>query len=334
MKKMREYIENTDVLQKKLSEVLHSNLTDFIESTHSRRAELVGNRRYFLLSAFFVIAVVFALYFVSHNQSSIVQNILIGCTMLWVLVLLLSGRKWVTNTKLLAREMNMAMVPILTNTLDRMLMYTNNTGHEDQTKQLLVESQLLTTAGLTVISDDMYSVFGGGDTTIRELLVQKTVSSGDGKTTSQVEVFKGVFVFAELDKMQEAETFISTDGDRSGFAHRTFWSDLLEIGKVKETVLEWNDFENHLHVATTNPVAARELLTPDVMQNIYDWWTEHKLNIRISFRGNKLYMLLPDASIRIAASTTSTKQAAVERYAWSIARPIWRSLMLIDEVRG
>ena len=329
---MKEYIPDTDTLKKKLKVVLDSDLTDFLVSTHSRRAELVGNRRYSVLAIFFVLAVVVALYLVNLNEVPLVRNILMGCIGLWLIVLLLSGRKWVTNTKLLAREMNMAMVPILTNTLDRMLMYTNNTGHEEQTKRLLVESKLLTVPDIVVTSDDMYSIFGGSDTTVRELHIHQIVPDKDGKT-NQVELFKGVLVVAELAKTLEAETFISTDGDRRGFAHRTFWSDLMENGEVKETVLEWNDFENHLHVATNNPTAARELLTPVMMQVVYDWWVEHKLNMRVAFRGNKLFMLLPDTSIRINASTTSTKPDAVERYAWSIARPLWRSLLLIDEVR-
>jgi len=332
MRKMKEHIPSIEVLKQKLREVLDSNLTDFLESTHSRRAELIGNRRYFVLSLVFLLAAVTGLYIVSTYQSPLINYILIACTAIWSIVLLLSGRSWVTNTKLLAREMNMAMVPILTNIFDRMLMYTNNTGHADQTQQLLQESKLLTVPDIVITSDDMYSVFGGADTTIRELLVHKTETAKDGKTT-QSEIFKGVFVVAELDKMQVAETFISTDGDRKGFAHRTFWSDLMETGSVKETVLEWNDFENHLHVATTDPTAAREVLTPLLMQDIFDWWSEHKLNMRLAFRGNKLYMLLPDASIRIEASTTSTQPTAIEQYAWSLARPIWRTLLLIDEVR-
>jgi len=237
-----------------------------------------------------------------------------------------------TNTKLLAREMNMAMVPILTNTFDRMLMYTNNTGHTDSTQQLITESKLFTVPDLQYTSDDMYSIYGSAETTIRELVVHKKVAGEAGKPDTHIELFKGVFVLAELPKTLEAEVYISTDGDRHGFAHRTFWSDLLESGQVKETVLEWNEFEKNLHIATTNPSVARELLTPLMMEVIHDWWLEHKLNMRIAFRGSKMYLLLPDASIRIASSTTSTKQEAVESYAWTIAQPIWRSMMLVDEV--
>jgi hypothetical protein len=329
---MKDKIPNTETLKQKLNEVMNSSLTDFIQTTSSRRDELLGNRRYFVLSIFFIIAAVFGMYFINQNLHAVYKYILFGCTLLWVLVLLLSGRKWMTNTKLLAREMNMAMVPILTNTFDRMLMYTNNTGHAFSTKQLIAESKLLTTPGLEFTSDDMYSIFGPAETTVRELMVHLTSVGADDKPV-QTEIFKGVFVVAELPIAVEAEVYISTEGDRQGFTHRTFWSDLLESGEVKETVLEWNDFEKSLHVATTNPAGARELLTPVMMEVIHDWWMEHKTNMRIAFRGTKMYVLLPDASIRIGSSTTSTEQAAVEKYAWSIAQPIWRSLMLADEVR-
>jgi hypothetical protein len=45
-----------------------------------------------------------------------------------------------------------------------------------------------------------------------------------------------------------------------------------------------------------------------------------------------MYILLPAQSIRIAGSTTSTKERAIRRYAKTILRPIWRSLILIEDV--
>jgi hypothetical protein len=42
--------------------------------------------------------------------------------------------------------------------------------------------------------------------------------------------------------------------------------------------------------------------------------------------------LLPDASISIGTSTTSTELKAIERYAWTVLRPIWRSLLLVEDV--
>ena len=197
---MKERIPDKETLRKKLSSVLSSSLTDFIQSTSSRRAELKGNRRYFILSIFFIFAMVPGLYFTYLTTDGIYRDILVGCTMLWAVVLALSGRKWLTNTKLLAREMNMALVPILTNTFDRMLMYTNNTGHSFITQALLADSRLLTDSDLEYTSDDMYSLFGPAETTIRELVVHKKVAGENRRPDTYTSVFKGVFVVADMPK--------------------------------------------------------------------------------------------------------------------------------------
>ena len=331
---MKETVPDLITLKHKLNEIMGEALATFVDSTESRRAKLRTHRRHTLLSLVFIVAVVVELIILDNGQSSFVQNVLMFFTMIWVVLFVISSRMWFVNTKMLAREMNMAMVPVLTNTLDRMLMYTNSDEHSPETKQLLQESKLMTVDGARIISDDMYSIFGDSEVTIREMQIETTEPTNNGKSSKTVQLFKGVFVTAKLATTNTGETFISTEGDRQGFAHRGFWSDLLESGPVSETVLEWNEFEDNLHVATTDPVAARELLTPEVMTDIYDWWSQHKLHMRIAFRGNQLYMLLPDASIKIGASTTSTKFEAIEKYALSIIQPIWRTLLLVDEVSG
>lgn len=329
---MKGKISDKETLKKELHKVLNSNLADFIHSTSSRRAELIGNKRYVALSVFFIVSVVFSIYFININLEETYKNILLGCMLLWILVLLLSGRKWMTNTKLLAREMNMALVPILTNTFDRMLMYTNNTGHASATEQLLSESKLFTDTGLVFNSDDMYSIYGSTETTVRELSVYQKITGADGKV-AQTELFKGVFVVAQLSEVTKSPVYISTEGDGNGFSHQSFWSHLLESGEVKEIDQEGSEFAENVHVAAADFAVAAKLVTPAMMEVIHDWWMEHKLNMRIAFVGNKMYLLLPGSSIHIASSTTSIEPAAVEHYAWAIAQPIWRSLLLIDEAQ-
>lgn len=332
---MGEHIKNRlpDIatLENQLKIVLKSNLPDFLSATHSRREEVIGNRRFTVVAFLFALAVITALYFVQSKYGSLVTNILVGCAMIWLIVVLVTGRRWMTNDKLLAKEMSMALVPILTNVFDRMLMYTHDNAHSDETKQLLIESELMTINDITVTSDDIYTVYGEQEVSFRELMVTQKVRNSKGESTT-VEVFKGVFMVAKLGQTHDAETYISTEGDRSGFAHRTFWSDLLENSEVRETVLEWNDFEKDLHVASSDGRKAREILTPEFMQDLYTWWLENKLNVRIAFKGDKMFLLLPEASIKLGTSTTSTNLAAIEKYAWSLARPMWRSLMLVDDV--
>lgn len=332
--KLKHKIPDQPALRARLHDVMQSNLPDFLNVTDSKRAEVIGNRRYMVLAAISSALLVVELFFASLNHTSTVLGILVGCTILFLVVLLLAGRQWFNNTKTLAREMNMALVPILTNTLDQVLLYTHDSEHSNDTAALLTESSLITVPDIIPSGDDVYWVYGKSEVSVRELVIMQQGRDKEGKIDPKLSttVFKGVFVIANLQYFHGAETYISTDGDRFGFAHRSFWSNVMEWGKVKETVLEWNDFENHLHVATSDPTAARELLTPDFMEDLYDWWTEHKLNVRIAFKGKKMYLLLPEASISIGNSTTSTKLKDIERYAWTVARPIWRSLLLVEDV--
>lgn len=329
---IKDRLPDIEAVENQLKSVLKSTLPDFLSVTNSRRQEVIGNRRYAVVSFFFAITIMIALFFMSDSYGTWPTNFLVGCAMFWLVVVLVTGRRWIANDKLLAKEMSMALVPILTSVFDRVLMYTHDSAHQEETRSLLTESELITVDDTTVMSDDMYTVYGEQEISFRELLVTQKIKNSKSSSSSQVQVFKGIFMVAKLNQSHDAETYISTEGDRSGFAHRTFWSDLFENSDVKETVFEWNDFEKDLHVASSDGAKAREILTPEFMQDLHDWWLSNKLNVRISFKGNKMYLLLPEASIQLGVSTTSTKLESIERYAWSLVRPIWRSLMLVDDV--
>ncbi len=314
-----------------IESTLQGDLPNFLSTTEMRRQEVLSSRLYALLSLLLFSAIVGALYMVQGDYGDTVTKLLIGSLMLWLTVTLLYGRQWFMGGHALAREMNMALVPMLSGTFNQAILYTNDKAHREETLNLLTESKLLTERDMTVVADDIYTLYGDNEVSVRELHATKVVQSGKNRHT--IELFKGVFVIATLKKNFTGQTYISTEGDQSGFAHRDFWTAALGLTDVKETQLEWNDFENDLHVAATNPVEAREILTPDFMIDLHTWWTEHKTNIRIAFAGNKFYMLLPDTNIRISSSTTSTKLTEIKKYALSVARPLWRTLLLIEDIR-
>lgn len=331
MTSVKKEFPNLGAVQQRFDAVIHGQFDDFLSSTYTRRQAMLGNRRYMMIAAAFTIAVVVAMLLFQGRYGDLVEQLLISVMILWLLVVLLSAERWFTNDKLLAKEVNMALAPIVGSTLNRTVVYAYDIAHRAETTQLLQDSELMTTAGIDLISDDVFTVFGDHELSLRELVVTKS-QKGDKEDSDITQLFKGVFVVATVPKVHKAKTFISTEGDQVGFAHRTFWAGLFEHTAVKETKLEWNDFEAVLHVASTDPVASREILTADLMQDVYDWWQEHKLNMRIAFIGNKLYMLLPEESIKIGTSTRSTEVADISRYAFTVIRPMWRSLVLLEDV--
>ena len=103
--------------------------------------------------------------------------------------------------------------------------------------------------------------------------------------------------------------------------------------QIKETKFEWNDFEELLHVATDNNREAREILTPQFMSDLHDWWkNQEKLNIRIAFVGNLMYMLFPDGQIRFEQTVSKVEPAELKEYMLTIAKPLLHVLHLVEDV--
>ncbi len=331
MSSLKEKLPDLAALERGFNAVLEAGLDDFIASTHVRREAVLSYRRYLAVSFAFSITTFIAIFFVYNKYQGWLDNLLLGFAMLWLTVVLLSARRWLTNEKLLTKEINMALAPIIMNTIGKLVVFSSHTDNQKQIKELLADSELITIPNIDVATDDEYVVHDDSKTAFREMVVTQKHKDKLGRD-EHVVIFKGVFVVAELSRVHSAKTFISTEGDRVGFAHRNFWADMLEHTEVKETELEWNDFEDLLHVASSDGSAAREILTANFMQDLYEWWLEHRLNIRISFKGNRFYMLLPEESIKINTSTTSTKPAAIRRYAFSLVRPIWRTMVLLEDV--
>lgn len=204
----------------------------------------------------------------------------------------------------------------------------------EQVLQSLVQSELITEPFNTTAIDNVFALdYGARRVMVSELHLQHITGSGRHRNVRQV--FKGYFVALPLKKAVTGKTFVSTEGDEHGFAHRTYWSTLLEENeKVKETKFEWNDFEELLHVATSEKREAREILTPDFMTDLYDWWIKQKKqNIRISFVGNLMYMVFPDAQIRFEQTVSRVDEKNLQEYLLTIARPLLHILHLVEDVR-
>lgn len=196
----------------------------------------------------------------------------------------------------------------------------------------LNDSELITeTVHTHTVDDRVTTEYDGYTLSVTELHATRT--EGSGKNRRTVTVFKGVFVTHELPKTVEGETYISTEGDKHGFGHQSFWKKLTGRQDVEVTELEWNEFEKDLHVVTSNPTEARYILTPDFMQELHEWWQGSARNIRISFIGNRCYVLFPDTKISFGAAPLWITAERVENYAMTIAEPLWHVFNLLEDVR-
>ncbi len=156
--------------------------------------------------------------------------------------------------------------------------------------------------------------------------------TGSGKNRSTKNIFLGYLVGFELNKELTGKTFVSAEGDKRGFGN---WSAFAnnKLEQAKETILEWNEFESLLHVATTDEVEARYILTPNFMHDLYDWWQGRETNIRLSFIKNRLFILYPDKKIRLNQTVEIITEETVAEYLYTIAWPLQNITKLIDDVR-
>jgi hypothetical protein len=167
----------------------------------------------------------------------------------------------------------------------------------------------------------------GTTVTVAELDVKHETGSGKNRTVK--DIFHGYFVECTLKKPLSGKTFVTTEHDKSGFGNISAFS----RSAPRETLLEWNDFEHLLHVATTDEVEARYILTPDLMSDLYDWWHGRSEQIRLSFIGDRLYILYPDDRIRIGETIKELDEPALTEHLLTIARPLLHVVHLVEDVR-
>lgn len=330
MSKLGQEIPSQSDLETKLNKVFDED-DDFIASTEPIRKKVVDSQKKTLplLIGFIIsVVVIFPLFIHFYLVGKIMATLYLVALGVVVIKYII---EWSKAAQKLTDEINKALLPIISKTLGRECVYTDDKGNADATKALLNQSELLTERIDSIETDGSYRFTEPCSLTVRELKAER-IERRD-KNTTTVTVFSGVFVEVDLVKELSGVTYISTEGDKSGFGHLNFFGKILGLGNIKETKLEWNQFEKDLHVATSDPSEARYVLTPNFMSDLHDWWVEDKENIRIVFRGNKMFMLLPDKEIKFGMSTASDKPEKVKEYALSVIRPLWRTITLVEDIR-
>ena len=166
----------------------------------------------------------------------------------------------------------------------------------DEAKQVflhLTTSELITEPYNVTQIDTVFEVaVAGAALTITELDIKQI--EGRGRKKRETPLFKGYFASYPLKRVCDGKTFISTEGDLYGFAHRTYWEGVTS-GDVKEVIVGDTAFEELLFVATTDEVEAKAIVSKRFMDDLYSWWQKQNSNIRISFIGDTMYLLFPGA---------------------------------------
>lgn len=326
-----ESIPDVATLRSRLDTALDRGISDFIARTDQRRIEVIRNRRYTIV-AIFVFWIAILLLFLSDLLFDGWTLRLLTMSLLGlVLAAVILATRWRHTTNILAQEINLALVPTLTSCLNRLVMYTHDTVHRGETKVHLERSQLLASSVDELIADDIFTLDEPYPVTIREISVSRRVTRNNSVNTEQV--FAGTLAVVQLPRDLSGTTFVSTAGDVYGFGHRAFWDTLLGTSEYSEVELEWNEHPDTIQVASSDPSEARAILSPEFTQDLHAWWKEHGRNMRIALTGHWLYVLLPDANVRIGTSTTSVDKRHLKQYTMAVLMPIWRTLLLAEDIR-
>jgi hypothetical protein len=322
MSNLKETVPDIETLKQRISEQTKLTIEEFLFSTKHEREAITNNRRYFFVTLLLLIASFLVASTLPFYVAALIIISLAAATGSY-------GYLWDKNLRALAKKHNEALVPIISKCLGSLVAYTHDGTKGEEVTKLLKASELLMEDFNYVSVDDVYK-FENKGVAVHELEVTRQVRTG--KNSSNVNIFKGLFIKADLRKPLLGHTFISTEGDKLGSSHKDFMTGLFRTSKVKETQLEWNEFERDLHVATDNEVEARYVLTPSFMVHLHDWWVLSRENIRIVFKDKEMYMLLPNAKIKFNTSTTSVKPEELNKYAESVIEPLWRTLTLVEDI--
>lgn len=345
-----------------LLDYIHQHMTTFLNTTKSAVGELEAGylqarketlRGWLIIIGGFV-AIWFSFYFLDKD-SNIQLSTIGGVTIVLVIILsffaIYKGWRKIKNAGEVIAEFNRELNKFLWPMVLKIFSLESEvvpgaelwsakglstsalpTNQVDMTA-VLHQSELITEQFNTSTVDDVIvSSFNGKALKFAEFDIKNI--TGSGKNRQVKNIFKGYFVEFDLDINLKGKTFVSTDGDRKGFGHQSFWNKFTKNGdEVRPTQLEWNQFEDLLHVATSDPTEARYVLSPSFMNDLYKWWSGRKMNIRISFIGNKMYMLFPDKNVQFGRTIGKISERELLAYLEKIAPPVMHILHLVEDVQ-
>ncbi len=125
--------------------------------------------------------------------------------------------------------------------------------------------------------------------------------SGAGNSSSKKKIFSGILLIADFNKHFKGKTFVRTDIAEKIFG-TLIGSGLQKIfSKASLVKLENLEFEREFVVKSTDPVEARYILTPSLMERVMN--LQRKYNkIQFSFIASKMYIAIPSNKDRFEPS--------------------------------
>jgi hypothetical protein len=321
---MTDDISTTEKLYSKLHVILTDRFPQFIEATNARRLDVRSHLRLTIISGLFVLAIAIFLYLTRVDLNTLFGKIIAMTFLLWAAVLAMSAKSWFIGASLLAKEINMALVPVLSDVFNRTLLYTYNENEVEAVSHLLKDSQLLVDEVMNLEVKSKYTVFSDSDMRVHEISFNQKPDKIGGRGLKS----HAKFIDVNMSTEYPAKTILSSAGNRFGFSQKI----LLQRIQNNQSFHSIEQPEENLKVFSTKKAEAENFLTQELLQIMRDWERDVKVNLRMMRKGTKLYILVPASQENNNYSSTSTEQEAIERYAQVTARPIWRALILAEEV--
>lgn len=140
---------------------------------------------------------------------------------------------------------------------------------------------------------------------------------------------RSLFIEIPVSQTFTGTTVVTTEKFSGGTKQKTLVESLKKIG-VNVSELEWNDFENLLHVITDNEIEARYILTPDFMESVYLWWQGKNQEIRISFTNNTISILLFGDTVSFGADLADLSDEKIKEHIEAMLIPLVHCLQLAN----
>ncbi len=201
--------------------------------------------------------------------------------------------------------------------IDKNIQYTSANGLiQDQ----FVQSKLFTFQKIDTFKSRDY--FANADKSFEGsfldvMQVEHTQSNGKSETKYS-QLFKGYLFVTDFNKQTSGETYIFPDNARMIFGEQTAEriNELIHRPALHLALMEDIDFEKYFAVYTTDPVEARYILSPKLIERITELKNHFYQDIQMAFIGNKIYLAISSTDDLFAPGvfTNLHDEATIEKF--------------------